>query len=139
MNRQQAWPSSKDQDNMAVNIYFAAIINTVTALAWSPLAASFHRRPLWEQELEFLLYCSAFSKICPLKKTVIFSLSSSGIAGTPVVFNVNGDAPGRYEIYQYQITNNTTEYKIIGHWTDQLHLDVWMIWYSTWNVWERLM
>ncbi|XP_068996551.1 metabotropic glutamate receptor 4-like isoform X1 [Embiotoca jacksoni] len=46
-----------------------------------------------------------------------------GIAGTPVVFNVNGDAPGRYEIYQYQTTNNTAEYKIIGHWTDQLHLD----------------
>lgn len=39
---------------------------------------------------------------------------------------MNGDAPGRYEIYQYQITNNTKEYKIIGHWTDQLHLDVWI-------------
>lgn len=51
-------------------------------------------------------------------------LCSLGIAGTPVVFNENGDAPGRYEIYQYQITKNTTEYKIIGHWTDQLHLDV---------------
>ncbi|XP_008317396.1 metabotropic glutamate receptor 4-like [Cynoglossus semilaevis] len=48
----------------------------------------------------------------------------TGIAGTPVVFNVNGDAPGRYEIYQYQIANNTAEYKIIGHWTDQLHLDI---------------
>ncbi|XP_037539778.1 metabotropic glutamate receptor 4-like [Nematolebias whitei] len=48
----------------------------------------------------------------------------TGIAGIPVVFNVNGDAPGRYEIYQYQIRNNNTEYKIIGHWTDQLHLDI---------------
>ncbi|XP_072223717.1 metabotropic glutamate receptor 4-like isoform X1 [Leuresthes tenuis] len=47
----------------------------------------------------------------------------SGIAGTPVVFNVNGDAPGRYEIYQYQIRNDTTQYKIIGRWTDQLYLD----------------
>ncbi|KAK5894999.1 hypothetical protein CesoFtcFv8_011633 [Champsocephalus esox] len=47
----------------------------------------------------------------------------TGIAGTPVIFNVNGDAPGRYEIYQYQITNNMTEYKIIGHWTDQLYLN----------------
>lgn len=55
-----------------------------------------------------------------------YFLLSSGIAGTPVVFNVNGDAPGRYEIYQYQITNNTMEYKIIGHWTDHLHLDVWL-------------
>ncbi|XP_056131423.1 metabotropic glutamate receptor 4 isoform X1 [Lampris incognitus] len=54
----------------------------------------------------------------------IRNVNFTGIAGTPVVFNVNGDAPGRYEIYQYQIVNNTTEYKIIGHWTDQLHLDI---------------
>ncbi|XP_044207406.1 metabotropic glutamate receptor 4-like [Thunnus albacares] len=54
----------------------------------------------------------------------IRNVNFTGIAGTPVVFNVNGDAPGRYEIYQYQIANNTTEYKIIGHWTDQLHLDI---------------
>uniref|UniRef100_A0AAQ6IHQ5 G-protein coupled receptors family 3 profile domain-containing protein n=1 Tax=Anabas testudineus TaxID=64144 RepID=A0AAQ6IHQ5_ANATE len=54
----------------------------------------------------------------------IRNVNFTGIAGTPVVFNVNGDAPGRYEIYQYQIMNNTTEYKIIGHWTDQLHLDI---------------
>ncbi|XP_047463089.1 metabotropic glutamate receptor 4-like isoform X2 [Mugil cephalus] len=54
----------------------------------------------------------------------IRNVNFTGIAGTPVIFNVNGDAPGRYEIYQYQITNNTTEYKIIGHWTDQLHLDI---------------
>ncbi|XP_077368714.1 metabotropic glutamate receptor 4-like isoform X1 [Festucalex cinctus] len=53
----------------------------------------------------------------------IRNVNFSGIAGTPVVFNVNGDAPGRYEIYQYQIKSNTTEYKIIGHWTDHLHLD----------------
>ncbi|XP_061591430.1 metabotropic glutamate receptor 4 isoform X1 [Cololabis saira] len=53
----------------------------------------------------------------------IRNVNFSGIAGTPVVFNMNGDAPGRYEIYQYQIANNTTEYKIIGDWTDQLHLD----------------
>lgn len=49
---------------------------------------------------------------------------------------MNGDAPGRYEIYQYQITNNTREYKIIGHWTDQLHLEVWICFYSTRNVHE---
>ncbi|XP_029361903.1 metabotropic glutamate receptor 4-like [Echeneis naucrates] len=54
----------------------------------------------------------------------IRNVNFTGIAGTPVVFNVNGDAPGRYEIYQYQITNNTMEYKIIGDWTDQLHLDI---------------
>ncbi|XP_030623687.1 metabotropic glutamate receptor 4-like [Chanos chanos] len=52
----------------------------------------------------------------------IRNVNFTGIAGNPVVFNVNGDAPGRYEIYQYQINNNTAEYKIIGHWTDQLQL-----------------
>uniref|UniRef100_A0A3B4V6K0 Glutamate metabotropic receptor 4 n=1 Tax=Seriola dumerili TaxID=41447 RepID=A0A3B4V6K0_SERDU len=51
-------------------------------------------------------------------------LNFAGIAGNPVLFNENGDAPGRYEIYQYQIRNKTAEYKIIGHWTDQLHLNV---------------
>ncbi|KAK5872077.1 hypothetical protein PBY51_012809 [Eleginops maclovinus] len=51
-------------------------------------------------------------------------LNFAGIAGNPVLFNENGDAPGRYEIYQYQIRNETREYKIIGHWTDQLHLNV---------------
>uniref|UniRef100_A0A3B4WQ82 Glutamate metabotropic receptor 4 n=1 Tax=Seriola lalandi dorsalis TaxID=1841481 RepID=A0A3B4WQ82_SERLL len=51
-------------------------------------------------------------------------LNFAGIAGNPVLFNENGDAPGRYEIYQYQIRNKTAEYKIIGHWTDQLNLTV---------------
>lgn len=45
-----------------------------------------------------------------------------GSAGTPVTFNENGDAPGRYDIFQYQISNKSTEYKVIGHWTNQLHL-----------------
>lgn len=48
----------------------------------------------------------------------------AGIAGTPVTFNENGDAPGRYDIYQYQIRNSTPEYKVIGQWTDHLHLKV---------------
>lgn len=48
-----------------------------------------------------------------------------GSAGTPVVFNHNGDAPGRYDIFQYQITNKSTaEYKVIGQWTNKLHLNV---------------
>ncbi|XP_062339651.1 glutamate receptor, metabotropic 8a [Osmerus eperlanus] len=46
-------------------------------------------------------------------------------AGTPVVFNENGDAPGRYDIFQYQITNRSTaEYRAIGTWTNKLHLEV---------------
>uniref|UniRef100_A0AAY4CDY0 G-protein coupled receptors family 3 profile domain-containing protein n=1 Tax=Denticeps clupeoides TaxID=299321 RepID=A0AAY4CDY0_9TELE len=73
------------------------------------------------------------SKMDTINGTVLLryirKVNFTGIAGTPVVFNVNGDAPGRYEIYQYQINNNTAEYKIIGHWTDQLHLNVkHMLW-----------
>uniref|UniRef100_A0A8D0DFV5 Glutamate metabotropic receptor 4 n=1 Tax=Salvator merianae TaxID=96440 RepID=A0A8D0DFV5_SALMN len=52
----------------------------------------------------------------------IRSVNFSGIAGTPVTFNENGDAPGRYDIYQYQIKNSTPEYKVIGHWADHLSL-----------------
>ncbi|TRZ01092.1 hypothetical protein DNTS_013638 [Danionella cerebrum] len=50
----------------------------------------------------------------------------TGSGGTPVLFNENGDAPGRYNIYQYQISRNSTaEYKVIGRWTnDKLHLNV---------------
>ena len=55
----------------------------------------------------------------------LFFVFSTGSAGTPVMFNENGDAPGRYDIFQYQINNRSTaEYKVIGHWTNQLHLTV---------------
>lgn len=53
------------------------------------------------------------------------SLSSLGSAGTPVMFNKNGDAPGRYDIFQYQTTNTTSPgYRLIGQWTDELQLNV---------------
>lgn len=45
-----------------------------------------------------------------------------------MTFNENGDAPGRYDIYQYQLRNGSAEYKVIGSWTDHLHLRV-----STWR------
>lgn len=57
-------------------------------------------------------------------RRVLSPPSLAGIAGTPVTFNENGDAPGRYDIYQYQIRNSTPEYKVIGQWTDHLHLKV---------------
>lgn len=51
--------------------------------------------------------------------------SPSGSAGTPVMFNKNGDAPGRYDIFQYQTTNTTNPgYRLIGQWTDELQLNV---------------
>lgn len=43
-----------------------------------------------------------------------------------MTFNENGDAPGRYDIYQYQLRNGSAEYKVIGSWTDHLHLRVSM-------------
>lgn len=46
-----------------------------------------------------------------------------------MTFNENGDAPGRYDIYQYQLRNGSAEYKVIGSWTDHLHLRV-----SSWQV-----
>ncbi|XP_030076919.1 metabotropic glutamate receptor 4 [Microcaecilia unicolor] len=54
----------------------------------------------------------------------IRAVNFTGIAGTPVTFNENGDSPGRYDIYQYQIKNSTPEYKVIGHWSDHLHLKI---------------
>ncbi|XP_068168978.1 metabotropic glutamate receptor 8-like [Antennarius striatus] len=55
----------------------------------------------------------------------IRGVSFNGSAGSPVTFNENGDAPGRYDIFQYQINNGSAaEYRVIGHWTNQLHLDM---------------
>uniref|UniRef100_A0A3Q1G6L3 Glutamate receptor, metabotropic 4 n=1 Tax=Acanthochromis polyacanthus TaxID=80966 RepID=A0A3Q1G6L3_9TELE len=71
----------------------------------------------WENNFSCKLSRHAVKKGSGLRKC-------TSIAGNPVLFNENGDAPGRYEIYQYQIRNRTAEYKIIGHWTDQLHLNV---------------
>lgn len=52
-------------------------------------------------------------------------MPSAGSAGTPVMFNKNGDAPGRYDIFQYQTTNTTNPgYRLIGQWTDELQLNV---------------
>ncbi|XP_075041688.1 metabotropic glutamate receptor 6-like isoform X2 [Mixophyes fleayi] len=51
----------------------------------------------------------------------------NGSAGTPVMFNENGDAPGRYDIFQYQMTNTTApSYRVIGQWTEYLRFNVLM-------------
>uniref|UniRef100_A0A8C2EET2 Glutamate receptor, metabotropic 6b n=1 Tax=Cyprinus carpio TaxID=7962 RepID=A0A8C2EET2_CYPCA len=55
----------------------------------------------------------------------IRAVSFNGSAGTGVMFNENGDAPGRYDIFQYQLSNTTNPgYKIIGQWTNHLRLNV---------------
>ncbi|XP_044245490.1 metabotropic glutamate receptor 8 isoform X2 [Ursus arctos] len=76
--------------------------------------------------------CAGYIGLCPRMSAAdgkellgyIRAVNFNGSAGTPVTFNENGDAPGRYDIFQYQITNKSAEYKIIGHWTNQLHLKV---------------
>lgn len=41
------------------------------------------------------------------------------------MFNKNGDAPGRYDIFQYHTTNTSTPgYRLVGQWTDDLQLNV---------------
>ncbi|XP_026092161.1 metabotropic glutamate receptor 7 isoform X2 [Carassius auratus] len=53
----------------------------------------------------------------------IRSVSFNGSAGTSVTFNRNGDAPGRYDLFQYQMNINSTPiYKVIGQWTETLKL-----------------
>ncbi|KAM3911817.1 metabotropic glutamate receptor 6-like isoform 1-T2 [Leptodactylus fuscus] len=56
----------------------------------------------------------------------------NGSAGTPVMFNENGDAPGRYDIFQYQMTNTSApSYRAIGQWTEYLRLNIEeMQWYG---------
>ncbi|XP_073447612.1 LOW QUALITY PROTEIN: metabotropic glutamate receptor 7 [Aquarana catesbeiana] len=77
--------------------------------------------------------CPASSGLCPAvdppvgKKLLkyIRSVSFNGSAGTPVLFNKNGDALGRYDIFQYQMGNQSTPgYRLIGQWTDELQLSV---------------
>ncbi|XP_020792496.2 LOW QUALITY PROTEIN: metabotropic glutamate receptor 7 [Boleophthalmus pectinirostris] len=55
----------------------------------------------------------------------IRSVSFNGSAGTSVTFNRNGDAPGRYDLFQYQWSNITGHgYKMIGQWTESLQLSI---------------
>ncbi|XP_062397391.1 glutamate receptor, metabotropic 6a [Sardina pilchardus] len=55
----------------------------------------------------------------------IRSVNFNGSAGTGVLFNENGDAPGRYDIFQYQMTNiSYPGYKTIGQWTNHLRLNL---------------
>ncbi|KAK2510311.1 hypothetical protein Q9233_017867 [Columba guinea] len=46
----------------------------------------------------------------------------TGSAGTPVTFNENGDAPGRYDIFQFQGGNGSGSYRAVGQWVEGLRL-----------------
>ncbi|XP_036426892.1 metabotropic glutamate receptor 4-like [Colossoma macropomum] len=71
------------------------------------------------------------SKMDPVDGTLLLKyirkVNITVTAGNPVQFNENGDAPGRYDIFQYQLANQTAEYKIIGSWTDKLNLNMSMV------------
>ncbi|KAM4893830.1 metabotropic glutamate receptor 7 [Sylvia borin] len=55
----------------------------------------------------------------------IRSVNFNGSAGTPVMFNKNGDAPGRYDIFQYHSSNTSSPgYRLVGQWTDDLQLNI---------------
>ncbi|XP_071406286.1 metabotropic glutamate receptor 7 isoform X3 [Pithys albifrons albifrons] len=55
----------------------------------------------------------------------IRGVSFNGSAGTPVMFNKNGDAPGRYDIFQFHSTNTSSPgYRLVGQWTDDLQLNI---------------
>uniref|UniRef100_A0A087Y186 Glutamate receptor, metabotropic 6a n=1 Tax=Poecilia formosa TaxID=48698 RepID=A0A087Y186_POEFO len=55
----------------------------------------------------------------------IRAVNFNGSAGTSVLFNENGDAPGRYDIFQFQMTNHSHPgYHVIGQWTNNLRLNL---------------
>lgn len=42
-----------------------------------------------------------------------------------MTFNRNGDAPGRYDLFQYQWNNvSGPGYRVIGQWTESLQINV---------------
>ncbi|KAM7333350.1 hypothetical protein ACRRTK_006670 [Alexandromys fortis] len=59
--------------------------------------------------------CPGHTGLCPAMEPTdgrtllnyIRAVRFNGSAGTPVMFNENGDAPGRYDIFQYQATNGS--------------------------------
>ncbi|XP_031660220.1 metabotropic glutamate receptor 7 [Oncorhynchus kisutch] len=86
--------------------------------------------------------CPEHSGICPVMEAAegktllkyIRNASFNGSAGTSVMFNKNGDAPGRYDLFQFQMTNSSVpEYRPIGQWVETLQLRFTM--YTTCIVW----
>ncbi|XP_030744598.2 metabotropic glutamate receptor 6 [Echinops telfairi] len=79
--------------------------------------------------------CPGHTGLCPAMEPTdgrtllqyIRAVRFNGSAGTPVMFNENGDAPGRYDIFQYQAANGSADsggYQAVGQWAEILRLDV---------------
>ncbi len=94
------------------------LVHLITVLWPSPLGGR-------SSDVKLLSHLNKYLSPTSQIRVYSFLCVSAGSTGTPVTFNENGDAPGRYDIFQYQINNRSTaEYKVIGHWTNQLHLNV---------------
>ncbi|XP_023690974.1 metabotropic glutamate receptor 7-like isoform X1 [Paramormyrops kingsleyae] len=77
--------------------------------------------------------CPDLSGVCPEmeqaggKKLLkyIRNVRFNGSTGSPVTFNKNGDAPGRYDLFQYQAGSNISGgYRLVGQWMDSLQLSM---------------
>ncbi|XP_048873784.1 metabotropic glutamate receptor 7-like [Brienomyrus brachyistius] len=77
--------------------------------------------------------CPDLSGVCPEmehaggKKLLkyIRNVRFNGSTGSPVTFNKNGDAPGRYDLFQYQAGSNISgSYRLVGQWMDSLQLSM---------------
>ncbi|XP_015426454.1 PREDICTED: metabotropic glutamate receptor 6 [Myotis davidii] len=79
--------------------------------------------------------CPGHTGLCPAMEPTdgrtllqyIRAVRFNGSAGTPVMFNENGDAPGRYDIFQYQASNGSAGsggYQSVGQWAETLRLDM---------------
>ncbi|XP_008317587.1 metabotropic glutamate receptor 7-like [Cynoglossus semilaevis] len=75
--------------------------------------------------------CPDHLGICPQMESAegkvllkyIRNINFNGSANTSVMFNKDGDAPGRYDLFQFQMTNSSTpEYKVVGQWVETLQL-----------------
>ncbi|XP_053908243.1 metabotropic glutamate receptor 6-like, partial [Cuculus canorus] len=53
---------------------------------------------------------------------VLVCTGAQAARGTPVSFNENGDAPGRYDIFQFQGGNGSGAYRNVGQWVQGLRL-----------------
>lgn len=88
------------------------------------------KRGVHVSSLESLNSSSLLTRFFPFfliahRSLKLYLLPQTGSAGTGVMFNENGDAPGRYDIFQYQLSNvSNPGYKVIGQWTNHLRLNV---------------
>nr|XP_032822592.1 metabotropic glutamate receptor 8-like [Petromyzon marinus]XP_032822593.1 metabotropic glutamate receptor 8-like [Petromyzon marinus] len=55
----------------------------------------------------------------------IRKVNFTGCTGKPVTFNDNGDAPGRYNVYQYQASNALNAgFQLVGQWHRKLQMNM---------------